>query len=134
MKGSFLQSQKSRFQKGDVLYGRLRPYLNKVAITDAPGVCSTDLLVLRCQTPQLLQIMLMRPDFVESAKARMKGTNHPRIGTDDFLQTAIPWPNPKQQQSLLKEITAYQTKRAAAEAQLTAAPKKKRQIVLNGLK
>ena len=134
VKGSFLKSQKAVFAKNDVLYGRLRPYLNKVVITDAPGVCSTDLLALRCQTPRLLQVMLMRPAFVESAKARMKGVNHPRLGTDDFLQTEIPWPKPSKQQALLKEIAKHQAKRAAAEAELAAAPGKKRRILLDGLK
>src|SRR5689334_19875155 len=41
-----VRSTKSRYELGDVLYGRLRPYLNKVAMPDAAGICSTDILVL----------------------------------------------------------------------------------------
>src|SRR5690242_16151995 len=42
---SQVRSTKSVFRKGDVLYGKLRPYLNKVAVADFDGVCSTDILV-----------------------------------------------------------------------------------------
>src|SRR5438128_384123 len=37
-------STKSVFRAGDVLYGKLRPYLNKVALPDFDGICSTDIL------------------------------------------------------------------------------------------
>ena len=39
------KSTKNVFNKGDVLYGRLRPYLNKVCVSNFKGVCSTDILV-----------------------------------------------------------------------------------------
>src|SRR2546425_860954 len=42
---SEVRSTKSEFSSGDVLYGKLRPYLNKVARPDFDGVCSTDFLV-----------------------------------------------------------------------------------------
>src|SRR5262245_23454008 len=40
-------SAKSAFRKNDVLYGKLRPYLDKAALADFDGICSTDILVLR---------------------------------------------------------------------------------------
>ena len=42
---SDVKSSKTKFNRGDLLYGKLRPYLNKVYIPDFEGVCSTDLLV-----------------------------------------------------------------------------------------
>ncbi len=42
---SDVKSTKTRFRAGDVLYGKLRPYLNKVAQPPFDGICSTDLLV-----------------------------------------------------------------------------------------
>ena len=44
--GADVKSAKTRFSAGDVLYGRLRPYLNKVARPDFDGICSTDFLVI----------------------------------------------------------------------------------------
>jgi type I restriction enzyme S subunit len=41
------KSTKARFLKGDVLYGKLRPYLNKVVIADADGFCTTEIIPLR---------------------------------------------------------------------------------------
>jgi len=41
------KSSKTVFRRGDLLYGKLRPYLNKVAVPDFDGVCSTDILVFR---------------------------------------------------------------------------------------
>jgi len=42
-----LASAKARFQPGDILFGKLRPYFKKVAVAPSAGVCSTDVLVLR---------------------------------------------------------------------------------------
>ena len=50
-KMTFLQRQskstKNHFQAGDVLYGKLRPYLNKVLIAGEPGYCTTEILPLK---------------------------------------------------------------------------------------
>ena len=44
---SEVQSAKNRFRKGDILYGKLRPYLDKAVIAPVDGICSADILVLR---------------------------------------------------------------------------------------
>jgi restriction endonuclease S subunit len=134
VKGSQLQSTKSVFAPNDVLYGKLRPYLNKVAIACCDGICSTDILVLRTPQPVLLQTMLLRQAFVDSTQAKMKGTNHPRIGVDDFMQSEIPWPDSAQQQALLETITTHEAKRREAETILAAAAGQKRRILLDGIK
>src|SRR5436853_368211 len=46
---SEVRSSKWSFYPGDVLYGKLRPYLDKGALADFQGMCSTDILVLRAQ-------------------------------------------------------------------------------------
>src|SRR5207245_10404616 len=42
-----VRSAKSRFRGGDVLYGKLRPYLDKAILANQDGICSTDILVFR---------------------------------------------------------------------------------------
>jgi hypothetical protein len=42
------KSTKNRFEAGDVLYGKLRPYLNKVIIADRPGFCTTEIIPIKC--------------------------------------------------------------------------------------
>jgi type I restriction enzyme S subunit len=46
---SEVRSLKTAFRPGDVLYGKLRPYLDKAALAEWGGICSTDILVLRAQ-------------------------------------------------------------------------------------
>ena len=47
------RSTKNRFNAGDVLYGKLRPYLNKVVIADKPGFCTTEIVPLPANAPNL---------------------------------------------------------------------------------
>jgi hypothetical protein len=53
--GKNILSSKNVFHKGDVLYGKLRPYLNKVVIATDDGICSTDILVLKTKMPKILK-------------------------------------------------------------------------------
>jgi type I restriction enzyme S subunit len=41
------QSSKNRFYKRDVIYGKLRPYLDKVIIADEDGICTTEMIPFR---------------------------------------------------------------------------------------
>jgi type I restriction enzyme, S subunit len=93
--GSSIQSQKYLFTPSHVLYGKLRPNLNKVAIPDFAGVCSTDILPLavrRNALPEYVAFFLRSPDFVHHAVNRASGTKMPRFGPRQFLQTSIPVP------------------------------------------
>ncbi len=92
VKGVTIKSTKSIFHKGDVLYGKLRPYLNKVWIAEFDGVCTTELLVLKPRIPEtatLLKYMLLHPDFVEQAKAKTGGISLPRIKPADVLRITV---------------------------------------------
>lgn len=90
-KGATIKSTKSVFRKGDVLYGKLRPYLNKVWIAGFDGVCTTEMLVLKPRiSATLLKYLLLHPDFVEQAKAKTGGISLPRIKPADALRIAVP--------------------------------------------
>lgn len=81
-------STKSIFRAGDVLYGRLRPNLNKVLIAPFDGVCSTDILVLRptrlLDSRFLLEILSTR-EFLDYAASRTKGINLPRLPAESVM-------------------------------------------------
>ncbi len=90
-KGASIKSTKNVFRKGDVLYGKLRPYLNKVWIAEFDGVCTTEMLVLKPRIPAtLLKYLLLHPEFVEQAKAKMGGISLPRIKPSDVMQIPVP--------------------------------------------
>lgn len=91
-----VDSNKSAFQKGDVLFGKLRPYFHKVCAMDFDGVCSTDILVFRAKEDQwrgFVQYQLFNEDFVEYANARSTGTRMPRASWKDMVAYPITRPS-----------------------------------------
>ena len=79
------KSTKNRFDTGDVLYGKLRPYLNKVVIADAPGCCTTEIIPLRAGSQldnRYLFYWLKHPYFLGYVEAESHGMNMPRLGTE----------------------------------------------------
>lgn len=79
------KSTKNKFQAGDVLYGKLRPYLNKVLIADEPGYCTTEILPLKAGVHldnRYLFYWLKHPAFLKYVEAESHGMNMPRLGTE----------------------------------------------------
>jgi type I restriction enzyme M protein len=127
--GINILSTKNIFKKGDILYGKLRPYLNKVAEPDFNGICSTDILVLKTEVPKLLKYALQSEDFVKQATGLMKGVSLPRIGIKDFLSLKISLPPISDQQYVINEIIIKETQiEALNEERLAIA--QKRDLVL----
>ena len=80
-KASDMRSNTSAFQPGDVLYGKLRPYLDKAVLVEEAGVCTTELLVLRAKKgvdSRFLAAVLHSSGFLEYAVAGTTGVQHPR--------------------------------------------------------
>lgn len=79
------KSTKNRFDAGDVLYGKLRPYLNKVLIADQPGFCTTEIVPIKCPEQldtRYLFYWLKHPHFLRYVEAESHGMNMPRLGTE----------------------------------------------------
>lgn len=127
--GSNIMSTKNVFKKGDVLYGKLRPYLNKVFLTDFDGICSTDILVLNTEYPFLLKYILLSDDFVSKAEKMMKGVSLPRIGVKDFLNIKIPLPPIEEQQKIVAKIEKIEQQIAVLESQIAEMPTKREAIL-----
>ena len=88
-------STKTKFWKGDTLFGKLRPYLRKVAYPDCDGVCSTDILALsptRSTDPVFLFYTCASDKFIANAVESSAGNVMPRASWDDLacLQIQIP--------------------------------------------
>jgi len=78
---SEVRSGKTVFRKGDVLFGKLRPYLRKSALVSEDGICSTDILVFRASDKSLAEFLCLlthSDEFVGHAKATTSGVQHPR--------------------------------------------------------
>ena len=78
-----VKSTKFKFSPNHILYGKLRPYLNKVAFPDFHGVCSTDILPILpkegISTRSYIGHLLKSKEFVNYADKNSSGANLPRI-------------------------------------------------------
>lgn len=109
-KGINISSNKASFKKGDVLYSKLRPYLNKVIVADEDGVCTTEIIPLSTQDAaapldnKYLQIYLMSPLFVNYAVQCSYGVKMPRLGTKDAKAALMPLPPLAEQRRILDRL------------------------------
>ena len=131
--GKDIKSTKNQFKKGHILYGKLRPYLNKVLLTEFDGICSTDILVLQTEYPLILKYALLDEEFVKKATAKMKGTNHPRISPKEFLNLEVPF-DATQSESITKEILSFEKEIKQLEKEVEDLEKKKKEILNKYLK
>lgn len=88
-------SNKFLFTEDHILYGKLRPYLNKVAVPDFSGICSTDIFPLKPKNKlmkQFLVSVLRSKEFVNHSNTNAVGANLPRANKDVILnfRTTVP--------------------------------------------
>ncbi len=100
-------STKSNFKKGDILFGKLRPYFRKVVRTKCDGICSTDIWVVRAKggvDQGFLFYWMASKEFVDIANQGAEGTKMPRAKWDfvtKIKQTVPPLPEQKAIASIL---------------------------------
>ena len=100
-------STKHLFYKGQVLYSKLRPYLNKVVLADEDGFCTSEILPLKFERnvlPQYARYYLMSPTFLRYANKCSYGVKMPRLGTADGKKALIPIPPIEEQKQIVVAI------------------------------
>ena len=110
MRDVLSKSDKHKFEAGNVLYSKLRPYLNKVIVADENGYCTTEILVFDFGQQILnryAQIYLMSPFFVGYAMIGAYGVKMPRIGSERGNQALIPVPPYNEQVRIINGYNAY---------------------------
>ncbi|MCF5892571.1 restriction endonuclease subunit S [Aeromonas veronii] len=101
------KSNKSTFKCGDVLYGKLRPYLNKVIIADLDGVCTTEIVPIVPGDglhPAYLKYLLKSPAFQRYVNSLMYGVKMPRLGTEDAIKSVHPLPPLAEQHRIVAKV------------------------------
>ena len=103
-------SDKHQFNAGNVLYSKLRPYLNKVIIADEDGYCTSEILCFDFGFiyNRYAQIFLMSPYFVEYAMNDAYGVKMPRLGSKQGNKGLIPIPPYKEQLRIVQFIDSLQ--------------------------
>ena len=87
-----MKSSAKRFYPGDVLYSRLRPYLNKVWPSDRNGICSSEFIVMpgnHLVEPRFLAFRINSVDFVSFANSLNAG-DRPRVDFDQISSFCLP--------------------------------------------
>lgn len=105
--GRASKSTKSEFRVGDILYGKLRPYLNKVLVADKPGYSTTEIISLRPYLPicsPYCALALRRPDFVAYVTRLGQGTKMPRLRTEDAIIAPFPLPPLPEQRRIVAKV------------------------------
>ena len=123
MKDIQSKSDKHIFYSGNVLYSKLRPYLNKVIIADENGYCTSEILAFDFGMilNKYAQIYLMSPYFVDYAMSDAYGVKMPRLGSKQGNNALMPLPPFKEQVRIaeqLAKITPIVNRYASSQSEL----------------
>ena len=101
-------STKHLFHKGQVLYSKLRPYLNKVILADDDGYCTSEILPLDFPLsiiPEYARYYFMSPTFLRYANHCSYGVKMPRLGTTDGKKAVFPFPPLNEQKRIADKVS-----------------------------
>ena len=104
------KSTKHVFIKGNVLYSKLRPYLNKCVIAPKNGFCTSEILPLDFGEHiynKYAQLYLMSPFFVDYTNSLSFGVKMPRLGTEDGKKALFPLPPLAEQKRIVATIEKF---------------------------
>ena len=107
IKDKKFNSTKKTFCKGNVLYCKLRPYLNKVMVADEDGICTSEIIPLQIYygiVPEYLKECLKSPYFYQYVNSLTYGIKMPRLGTTNGKRSLIPLPPIQEQQRIVEKI------------------------------
>nr|WP_229419595.1 restriction endonuclease subunit S [Pseudoduganella dura] len=116
------KSTKNRFDAGDVLYGKLRPYLNKVTFADQPGVCTTEIVPIKPSEAvdgRYLFHWLRHPRFLNYVTDVSHGVNMPRLGTEAGRQAPFVLAPKNEQKRIADKIDIVLARVDAVNTRLT---------------
>lgn len=124
-----MTGRRARFRERDIVYGYLRPYLNKVWIADFDGLCSVDQYVYSVDPKfgdtDYVASYLRSENYLALAPIQQTPGQLPRIRIDEVAATPIPLPPLPEQRRI---VAALQERRAEVEAAKAAAEKQLEEV------
>ena len=123
------------FETGDVLLGKLRPYLAKAWAAEFPGRCTTELLVMRPMEvlPRFLCYVCLSVDFVAAVDASTFGSRMPRADWNVIGSLSVPVPDHRRQYAVVayldRETTRVDSLVAESERVLNLLAQRQRALI-----
>jgi type I restriction enzyme, S subunit len=139
IQGNEILSSSPKFKKGDILFGRMRPYLNKVWIANFDGVCSGEALVFRPKSDKVdtrfLHALLLSQITLNQVVPLQSGSSLPRVSASDVLNIKLPIPKDLHKQKEIgdeieKRRNEAKRLRSQAEAIVTEAKARVERMML----
>ena len=120
-----VRSRSRVFRHGDILYGRLRPYLRKALLVEEKyrwGLCSTELLVLRPDESIVcgvfLRELLVSKQLTDVICRLQSGAALPRVSPEDLLSLQVPIPPLQEQLKIATAVASMRSERHSLKAKL----------------
>ena len=107
------QSLKSIFKKGDILFGKLRPYLRKYWKAEFDGVCTTEILVFepKIETDSNFIFQLIQTDgFINASNSKSFGTKMPRTDWGIISKYRVCIPGPEERKEIGNILSSFDNK------------------------
>ena len=108
--GEKILSNAFQFDNRHVLYGKLRPYLNKVALPSFPGRCSTELIPLlpkeNCKR-EFLGLLLRTEKVIHAAMKNKTGSRMPRADIGEIMNVEFNLPSLEEQEKIINQFINF---------------------------
>ena len=101
------------FSTGDILFGKLRPYLAKVTLADFDGACTTEIIPIRPQPEIVAGFMtycMLNVSFIEYVSGMTYGAKMPRVGPDQLADIRLPVPTVAEQRAIADYLDTETTR------------------------
>lgn len=134
--GSEVEGLAAKFSAGDVIFGKLRPYLAKAAKLEFPGMCSTEFIVFRTTPglePDFLAYLLRSAQFVSFVDSSTYGSKMPRANPSFIANCPVGLPPPQEQRviaAFLDEKCAKVDEAVRIKEEQIALLRERRQILI----
>ena len=134
--GSEVEGLAAKFSAGDVIFGKLRPYLAKAVKLEFPGMCSTEFIVFRTTPglePDFLAYLLRSAQFVSFVDSSTYGSKMPRANPSFIANCPVGLPPPQEQRviaAFLDEKCAKVDEAVRIKEEQIALLRERRQILI----
>lgn len=106
-KDKIIKGEKIVFNKNQILYSKLRPYLKKILVAPEQGVCSSEIVPFSCYSdmnPDFIVYLLKSPYIDNLVNSLSYGVKMPRVGTDTMINLLIPLPSKVEQKRITEKL------------------------------